>query len=94
MISDGILSNDALFYDCDQPMIEEMKQMILGLMDLVRTRMGYFREQGMFNYQSKISVRLLICITCYFDVLQDHEAFANEIRSELMEEKVSLTSQQ
>ena len=71
-------------------MIEEMNQMILGLMDLVRTRMDYFKEQGMFNYQSKISLRLLICINCYFAVLQDHEAFANELRSELMEKKSKL----
>ena len=68
-------------------MIDEMKLMILGLTDLVRTRIDYFKEQGMFNYQSKISIRLLICITCYFDVLQDHVTFATKIRSELMEEK-------
>ena len=84
-ILDGILSNDSLFYDCDDSMISEIDKMCHQLVDLVITRIDYFREQELVGYQSQLTLRLLICIKSNCAKPKQYEELTNTLFSELKE---------
>jgi len=81
----GILSNDSLFYDCDDSMISEIDKMCHQLVDLVITRIDYFREQELVGYQSQLTLRLLICIKSNCAKPKQYEELTNTLFSELKE---------
>ena len=88
LILDGVLSNDSLFYDSNDSMISEMDKMCHQIVDLVTTRIDYFREQELLVYQSQLALRLLICIKSYCAKPKQYEELTNALFSELKQLKI------
>ena len=67
-----------------------MDQMCHNLVDLVETRIDYFREQNLFGYQSQLALRLLICIKCHCAKPNEYQELMDQLCFELKNEQTRL----